>query len=177
MAVKRDCFGYYRGAYVDQCNRCVYEAECKKQESEMSVLFDERTDGVMGVSFGTGLASTMFEIAVTGEVGCALPHQSATEPMEAEDVARFGRLLLDAAAKQGVKFESVEPVAIRQLRQLLTVTHFEDLICEDTWKRLLHEELVTTCMGNYSCLTKAGVELCWALGLLDEQESEDGKSS
>jgi len=69
----------------------------------------------------------------------------------------------------------VEPVAIRQLRQLMRVTHNEDLICEDTWKRLLHEEFVTTCMGNYSCLSKAGVELCWALGLLDEQENKDGE--
>ena len=69
--------------------------------------------------------------------------------------------------------ERREPVAIRQLRQLLRVTHNEDLICEDTWKRLLHEEFVTTCMGNYSCLSKAGVELCWALGLLDGEEGED----
>jgi len=101
--------------------------------------------------------------------------------MRPETVAELAGMLRRARKKPDMEIvpaelECVEPMAIRQLRQLLRVTHNEDLICEDTWKRLLHEEFVTTCMGNYSCLSKAGVELCWALGLLDgEQENKDGE--
>ena len=136
----------------------------------MSVLFNERSDGMVEVVFSNGLSLMRLEIDRTGIVAYAMEHQQTTQMIEKEDVARFGRLLLNAAEKQGVKSEGSEPAAIQQLRQLMRVTHNEDLICEDTWKRLLHEEFVTTCMGNYSCLSKAGVEVCWALGLLDGEE-------
>ena len=69
----------------------------------------------------------------------------------------------------------VGPVAIRQLRQLRRVTHHDDLISWEVCERLLHGGFVETSMGDYSCLTKAGVELCWALGLLDEKENQDGE--
>lgn len=71
--------------------------------------------------------------------------------------------------------ERREPVAIRQLRQLRRVTHHHDLISWEVCERLLHGGFVETSMGDYSCLTKAGVELCWALGLLDEKENTDAE--
>ena len=63
--------------------------------------------------------------------------------------------------------ERREPVAIRQLRQLLRVTHHDDLISQEMCERLLHCDLIERCMGDHCCLNKRGVELCWALGLLD----------
>ena len=143
----------------------------------MSVLFNERSDGMVEVVFSNGLSLMRLEIDRTGIVAYAMEHQQTTQMIEKEDVARFGRLLLNAAEKQGVKSESIEPVAIRQLRQLRRATWDGDLLSEDVCKRLLHSGFAMTCIGNHYCLTKAGVELCWALGLLDEQESEDGKSN
>jgi len=67
----------------------------------------------------------------------------------------------------------VEPVAIRQLRQLRVVTHHDDVISREVCERLLFCDLLEECAGDYCCLNKRGVELCWALGLLDGEEGED----
>jgi len=75
-----------------------------------------------------------------------------------------------ARLKGIAKPEAVEPVAIRQLRQLLTVTDYDDLISQEMCERLLHCDLIERCMGDHCCLNKRGVELCWALGLLDGEE-------
>ena len=66
----------------------------------------------------------------------------------------------------------VEPVAIRQLRQLTTLTYYANLIDAGACSRLAEGGFAQRVADHFN-LTEAGVELCWALGLLDGEEGED----
>ena len=138
----------------------------------MSVLFNERSDGMVEVVFSNGLSLMRLEIDRTGIVAYAMEHQQTTQMIEKEDVARFGRLLLNAAEKQGVKSEGSEPAAIQQLRQLMRLTYYANLIDAEACSRLAECGFAQR-VDDHFTLTGAGVELCWALGLLDGKEGED----
>jgi len=144
----------------------------------MSVQFVERRDDVSSAVFSHGLASTVFLFERDGRVFYTLPDSDEIEEMSAEDVARLARLLGDAAGQPErecvgpVEQECVEPVAIGQLRQLLRVTYYADLMDAGACARLAEAGFALRARDHY-CLTKAGLELCGVLGLLDGKENED----
>jgi len=142
----------------------------------MSVSIEKYASGVMHVLCSDGTNTFLLYIAPDGDVTYRWNFEDKVLPMQPHTAAQLGRLLCDAAAKpDSVQPESevVEPVAIQQLRQLMTVTHHTKVIDVDICERLVSARLMTCGVGGYDSLTEAGIEVCWALGLLDGEEGED----
>ena len=146
----------------------------------MSVEIDEYDSDRPWVEWRDGTDVFLLVIEKNGAASYRWRHGTEFRSMQPETVAELAGMLSRATKKPDMEIvpaesECVEPVAIGQLRQLRRVTHHHDLISWEVCERLLHGGFVETSMGDYSCLTKAGVELCWALGLLDEKENADAE--